>query len=232
MTGIHDSVAHLRDNDSVAHGRDNSETDATLAEMQEELDRLRNEVADLALIDDLTGVANRRHLMQRLTEECARSERNGKPFSLLVIDLDGFKTINDTRGHMVGDAVLREVGALLKHARRAGDVVARTGGEEFSIILPDTTPQGALQVATRLCDAVRGQSFLAGQKPLSLTVSIGVVSKSPDLRDDVVEEIKKRADDALYHAKGSGRDCVRVWTSALLARRSGRITESLRVISL
>lgn len=194
--------------------------------------RVREQISSMVLTDALTGCVNRRGFDQELVREVARATRAGNEFSMLALDLDFFKTINDTRGHMVGDAVLREVGALLKHARRAGDVVARTGGEEFSIILPDTTPQGALQVATRLCDAVRGQSFLAGQKPLSLTVSIGVVSKSPDLRDDVVEEIKKRADDALYHAKGSGRDCVRVWTSALLARRSGRITESLRVISL
>ena len=85
------------------------------------MDRLRNEVADLALIDDLTGVGNRRHLLQRLTEECARSERSGEPFALLVIDLDGFKTINDTHGHAAGDACLQHFTLMAQTRLRPGD---------------------------------------------------------------------------------------------------------------
>jgi diguanylate cyclase (GGDEF)-like protein len=185
----------------------------------------------MVLTDPLTGCVNRRGFDQELARELARATRANTEFSLLALDIDFFKNVNDTRGHMAGDSVLREIGALLKQSRRAGDVVARTGGEEFSIILPDTAPAGAHLVATRLCDAVRAQEFLPGKKPVHLTISIGVVSKSADLHDDVVDEIKKRADDALYHAKRSGRDCVRIWTSALAPRRSGgRITESLRII--
>lgn len=192
--------------------------------------RVRERISSMVLTDSLTGCVNRRGFDQELAREVARAARAGSEFSLLALDLDYFKTVNDTRGHLAGDAVLREIGMLLKQSRRAGDVVARTGGEEFSMILPDTTPTGAHQVAARMCDAIRAHEFLAGDRPVRLSVSIGVVSKGEDLHDDVVEEIKRRADDALYHAKRSGRDCVRVWTSALAPRRSGRTTESLRTI--
>src|SRR5260370_3903635 len=100
------------------------------------IDRLRNEVADLALLDDLTGVGNRRHLLQRLTEECAKSERSGQPFALLVIDLDGFKAINDTHGHAAGDACLQHFTLMTQTRLRPGDMLARTGSLEYDVPLP------------------------------------------------------------------------------------------------
>lgn len=191
--------------------------------------RVREQISSMVMTDALTGCVNRRGFDQELAREAARSTRANSEFSLLALDLDFFKIVNDTRGHLAGDAVLRQVGELLKQSRRAGDIVARTGGEEFSIILPDTAEASAQLVATRLCEAVRGHAFSADHKPLHLSVSIGVVARGPDTRDDLVEVLKKRADDALYHAKREGRDCVCVWTPALSGRRSvGRAAESPR----
>ena len=119
------------------------------------IDRLRNEVADLALIDDLTGVGNRRHLLQRLTEECARSERSGEAFALLVIDLDGFKAINDTHGHAAGDACLQHFTLMAQTRLRPGDMLARTGGDEFCVVLPASTLREGAMIARRILDVCR-----------------------------------------------------------------------------
>ena len=119
------------------------------------IDRLRNEVADLALLDDLTGVGNRRHLLQRLTEECARSERSGEPFALLVIDLDGFKAINDTHGHAAGDACLQHFTLMAQTRLRPGDMLARTGGDEFCVVLPSSTLREGAMIARRILDVCR-----------------------------------------------------------------------------
>ena len=119
------------------------------------IDRLRNEVADLALLDDLTGVGNRRHLLQRLTEECARSERSGEPFALLVIDLDGFKAINDTHGHAAGDACLQHFTLMAQTRLRPGDMLARTGGDEFCVVLPASTLREGAMIARRIIEVCR-----------------------------------------------------------------------------
>ena len=114
------------------------------------IDRLRNEVADLALLDDLTGVGNRRHLLQRLTEECAKSARSEEPFALLVVDLDGFKAINDTHGHAAGDACLQHFTLMAQTRLRPGDMLARTGGDEFCIVLPASTLREGAMIARRI----------------------------------------------------------------------------------
>jgi diguanylate cyclase (GGDEF) domain len=122
------------------------------------MDHLRNEVADLALLDDLTGVGNRRHLLQRLTEECARSERSGQPFSLLVIDLDGFKAINDTHGHAAGDACLQHFTLMAQTRLRPGDLLARSGGDEFCIVLPSSTLREGAMIARRVLEVCRADA--------------------------------------------------------------------------
>ena len=173
--------------------------------------RVRVQLASMVLIDPLTGCLNRRGLDQTLAREMARAGRAGSTVSLLAVDLDHFKNVNDNYGHIAGDAVLREFGALLKQTARAGDMVARTGGEEFTILLPDTDPEGALHTATRICDTVRSHQFMVNGKRLYLTISIGLVSMAAVGSDAASANLKERADEALYAAKRAGRDRVRVW---------------------
>jgi diguanylate cyclase (GGDEF)-like protein len=180
--------------------------------------RVRSQLASMVLTDPLTGCLNRRGFDQALAREIARSERAGSDMALLAIDLDHFKNINDQHGHLVGDEVLRAVGALLIQAARAGDVVARIGGEEFAVILPDTSALGASHFADRLCDAVRSRRFhpvSPGGEPFRITTSIGVVSGTPRLDGDYIALFNARADVALYAAKRSGRDRVRVWSDEM-----------------
>ncbi len=178
--------------------------------------RVRRQLASLVLTDPLTSCVNRRGFDQALTREVARASRAGSELALLALDLDHFKTVNDTLGHLAGDAVLAEVGALLLRTAREGDIVARTGGEEFSLILPDTSAAGAYQLASRLCDSVRAQAFADGARGARLTVSIGVAAATPNLHSptrEIAEVLKGRADEALYAAKRGGRDRVRAWAA-------------------
>jgi diguanylate cyclase (GGDEF)-like protein len=169
------------------------------------IDRLRNEVADLALLDDLTGVGNRRHLLQRLTEECARSERSGEPFSLLVIDLDGFKTINDTYGHAAGDACLQHFTLMAQTRLRPSDMLARTGGDEFCIMLPSSTLQEGAMVARRVLDVCRRDAEQCVGADVPIAVSIGVAQWTPEI-GAFPDPLIAAADHALYAAKKEGRN--------------------------
>ncbi|MCK1547128.1 GGDEF domain-containing protein [Bradyrhizobium sp. 147] len=177
------------------------------------MDSLRNEVADLALLDDLTGVANRRHLLQRLTEECARSERGGAPFSLLVIDLDGFKTINDTHGHAAGDACLKHFTLMAQTRLRPGDMLARTGGDEFCIVLPSSSLREAAAIARRVLEVCRQDAAACTGRDIPIAISIGVaqwdrgVGQFPD-------RLIAHADHALYAAKKNGKNDLAVYDPA------------------
>jgi diguanylate cyclase (GGDEF)-like protein len=190
--------------------------------------RVSQQLESMVQTDPLTNCMNRRGFEQSLAREMARSSRAGSELSLLALDLDHFKAINDTRGHVVGDAVLREVGALLQQTARAGDIVSRTGGEEFSILLPDTPGNGAFHFANRLCDTLREHVFRVNNKEIRLTISIGVVSTDGDRPlvaergKNLAEEMKIRADEALYAAKRTGRDRVRAWSEAV-SMRSGEM---------
>jgi diguanylate cyclase (GGDEF)-like protein len=180
--------------------------------------RVRLHLASLVLSDPLTGCLNRRGFDQALAREAARARRAGSELALLTLDLDHFKMINDTYGHLAGDEVLRAAGALLNQAVRGGDVVARTGGEEFAVLLPDTGAAAAFQFASRLCDIVRGHPFVAASKggaPIRITTSIGVVAGAPDADGKFAGLFSARADAALYAAKRSGRDRVRAWSERL-----------------
>jgi diguanylate cyclase (GGDEF)-like protein len=169
------------------------------------IDRLRNEVADLALLDDLTGVGNRRHLLQRLTEECARSERSGQPFALLVIDLDAFKAINDTHGHAAGDACLQHFTLMAQTRLRTGDMLARTGGDEFCIVLPASTLREGTMIARRVLEVCRGDAEACVGADVPISVSIGIAQWTREI-GAFPDRLMAAADHALYAAKNDGRN--------------------------
>lgn len=169
------------------------------------IDRLRGEVAELALVDDLTGVANRRHLVQRLSEECALARRTQKPFALLAVDLDGFKEINDGFGHAAGDDCLRHFTLMTQSRLRPGDLLARSGGDEFCIILPATTLPEAAEVARRILEACRIDAEGCTPDEIPVAASIGVAQWQPRV-GDYPERLIAAADHALYVAKNEGKN--------------------------
>ncbi|MBV8644846.1 MAG: GGDEF domain-containing protein [Candidatus Eremiobacteraeota bacterium] len=177
------------------------------------MDRLRNEVADLALVDDLTGVANRRHLIQRLTEECIRSERSGEPFALLVIDLDGFKSINDTHGHAAGDACLQHFTLMAQTRLRPGDLLARTGGDEFCIVLPASSLREGVMIARRVLDVCRQDAEGCTGLDIPIAVSIGVAEWTATI-GRFPESLIAAADEALYAAKKEGKNRYAAYDNA------------------
>lgn len=173
-----------------------------------ELDRLVSELTELSMQDSLTGLSNRRHFDSLLDHEFRRAERHGDRLSLLMLDLDYFKRINDTLGHDAGDAVLTDVAALLKHHFRGADVVCRMGGEEFVALLPGVSMQDAEVRANALLEIVRHHEFrYEGRLIEPLTLSCGVATY-PDHANNT-KQLLIKVDEALYQAKNSGRDrCV------------------------
>ncbi|MDB5618103.1 GGDEF domain-containing protein [Tardiphaga sp.] len=173
------------------------------------IDALRGELADLALVDDLTGVANRRHFLQRLDEECARAVRSEVPFALLAIDLDGFKAINDSHGHAAGDASLRHFTLMAQSMLRPGDMLARTGGDEFCVVLPATALLDAASIAERILQACRLDAADCGPAEQPLSASIGVAQWEAYIAADP-ELLVAGADRALYAAKHNGKNACAV----------------------
>jgi two-component system cell cycle response regulator len=164
----------------------------------------------LATTDPLTRVLNRRALIDRLTSEVDRARRYDSSLALLLFDIDHFKQINDTAGHLAGDSVLRQLGALLEDAVRKVDIVARYGGEEFIAILPETSSDGAVTFAERLRERISTHSFDIGAgRIVRLTVSIGIAT-FPSAGVASTEDLIARADEALYRAKAAGRNQVKV----------------------
>jgi diguanylate cyclase (GGDEF)-like protein len=175
--------------------------------------RLRAQVERMVLTDPLTGCLNRRGFDQALGREVARSSRAGSELTLLAIDLDHFKRLNDRCGHHAGDVILRELAELLRQSARAGDVVCRTGGEEFTLILPDTNADGGFHLASRLCDRIRNRDFVINDRTVRITISVGVAAIVGGTIDRQAQELRLRADQALYAAKRLGRDRVLIWTA-------------------
>jgi diguanylate cyclase (GGDEF)-like protein len=164
------------------------------------------EIERLSQTDALTGLANRRHFDEMLESEFRRSLRYGHELSLLVVDLDHFKKINDTHGHLGGDAVLRAVGRVLREKVRETDFVGRFGGEEFIVILPESGPVVALKLAENIRAALESEAVIFEDKVIPVTASIGIST----LRDDIIDSdtLLHEADVALYSSKENGRNRV------------------------
>ena len=185
-----------------------------LARARTAFETLETTIADnrrlmaLATTDPLTRVLNRRALADRLAIEMDRARRYASELAVLLIDLDFFKRVNDTAGHLVGDEVLRQLAGRIQAAVRTVDIVARYGGEEFVVILPETSPSGAMTFADRLRMGIEAHEFPVGEGILRLTVSIGV-STFPAANVASADDLFARADAAMYRAKQDGRNQVR-----------------------
>jgi diguanylate cyclase (GGDEF)-like protein len=163
-----------------------------------------------AVLDPLTGLHNRRHLDARLKSEFAFANRHGTPLSVLLIDIDHFKKVNDTHGHLGGDAALRALADRLQRTVRTEDIVARYGGEEFAVVVRGIEAPGAMLLAERIREqALRIQVEHEGET-IKFTISVGVATMTRERLFDSIAALVKAADDALYEAKAAGRNrCVR-----------------------
>ncbi|MER2520248.1 MAG: PleD family two-component system response regulator [Bdellovibrionales bacterium] len=181
-------------------------------------DELRRNYEDnisLALVDPLTGAFNRRYLEAYFPRVLARSLKNGKPLSLMMIDVDHFKKVNDTRGHAAGDATLRMIVDRIVNGIRPADLMARLGGEEFIVVMPETSLDMALSIAERLRERISSSpielpsdTHASGFNPLEVTISIGCTDVAESDENCTLESVLKRADTALYKAKNAGRNRV------------------------
>jgi len=166
---------------------------------------------DRAILDGLTGLYTKRHFDEKLREHLQLARRYDKPLSLILLDLDHFKAVNDTFGHLTGDVVLADAAQIVQENVREVDSCFRYGGEEFAVLLPETDHSAALLTAERLRRMIRGSEFYGeGRVPISLTVSVGIAQvDSPAVTP---EELISRADQALYAAKAAGRNATRTWS--------------------
>ena len=169
--------------------------------------QLFREVKDNSLRDGLTGCYNRTHTLDVIGAELRRARRSHQPVSLIMLDIDHFKQINDRYGHLCGDAVLATVGARMREALRGSDHKCRYGGEEFLVLLPETPIEGGRRVAETLRRAFADRVFPWKDERLQITASFGVSVALPSETD--VHALIGRADRALYQAKHAGRNCVR-----------------------
>ena len=168
--------------------------------------KLQLTLEQMVVSDPLTGLYNRRFLMDRLLQEMQRSDRHGEPLAFAMIDLDGFKTINDLYGHVLGDKVLRAVGNAISRSIRVSDIAARYGGDEFAVILPQTPPEGAMRVCERLLRAISEGGFQDDSgKVCRVTASLGLAYYPAD-DVETPEDLVHSADGALYGAKRSGKN--------------------------
>lgn len=165
------------------------------------------EIYRLTIIDALTDIHNKRYFLEFLDRELARSSRYDRPLSLVMMDIDKFKNINEEMGHLGGDFTLRELAGRIKGNIRKEELFARYGGEEFAVVLPETNKEGAVKLAERLVAVINQQQFQYEEKPFTVTISAGVVTTAGEKNISPLDLIR-RADEKLYQAKHEGRNRV------------------------
>ncbi|MEH6593175.1 MAG: GGDEF domain-containing protein, partial [Halioglobus sp.] len=193
-----------------AMSRELGDLTGSLRDRNRQLRDARQQLTDLANVDELTGLGNRRLVNKSLQDEINRARRSGAPLSVILLDVDNFKLYNDTYGHNAGDLVLQQLADLMQRATsRAGEVVARYGGEEFILVLPGATQATAMRTAHRLKGLIMDEAILheTSEVEAYITVSQGLVTVSPEGELEP-EALIKMADDALYQAKDSGRNTI------------------------
>ena len=180
-------------------------TEAELQKMHHQLLKKNMALRERTMVDELTGLFNRRYFERSLNYDMERFKRYGRPFSVVMFDVDRFKKINDEYGHAVGDMALRHLAGLAKETVRSADLVARWGGEEFVFLLPETGKDGALTTAERFREKVRRASLDTENGILKMTISLGIASVENGFSGDG-QTVMRAADNALYHAKETGRN--------------------------
>jgi diguanylate cyclase (GGDEF)-like protein len=208
VTDLRKLVDEMNSKNEALHERN-----LELITIQEELFQLNQKLEKMAITDGLTGCYNRRYLMHQMEHEVLLCKRYRIPFSVLLFDIDYFKTINDRYGHLVGDEVLRSTADVVRENLRRTDILARYGGEEFTVYLPHTDREQAMILAGRIMEAVSRNRVKAGAEEITVTISMGVVSESGEnltFEDPqaYLREVFARADAALYEAKNGGRNQV------------------------
>ena len=198
-------IVQLQD-DVEKRTREVHRANAEMAIAAGKLEEANELLTRLATTDELTGLLNRREAMRRLDEQWRVSKREQAPLACIGLDIDHFKSFNDTQGHAFGDLVLKETARVLKSTVRAGTSVCRVGGEEFLIICPNTTNEGAVQAAERLRSAVEQHRITDGNTEVGINISLGVAERTGAMSKP--DDVLKAADDALYVAKRTGRNRV------------------------
>lgn len=186
----------------------NTSLEARVADRTQALTEANQRLEDLANTDLLTGLPNRRRALRILAHEWEIAARDNTPLACMMIDADGFKTVNDTHGHDAGDAVLRALSTCLRHSVRTDDIVSRLGGDEFLIICVGTPLQGALTIAEKIRRDVGALRIVAGTGWWNGSISVGVAVRAPGMQ--TLEDLIKKADQGLYAAKTRGRNCVAI----------------------
>jgi two-component system cell cycle response regulator len=192
-----------------------------LERANEELQRANERMSRLVQFDEKTKLHNYRHFMERLVEEFKRARRYGNHLTLLMLDIDHFKSVNDRHGHLAGDQVLKEFGAIMARSARETDLIARYGGEEFAILLPQTTAVQGQRLGDRIRRSTEAFVFNSGdvQGGVRITVSAGVATYPINDRIQAPEDLVRAADEALYRAKEAGRNRTEVDPRSLAAPR-------------